>query len=182
MRGGGATGERAAATDFEALYHSTYATLLRAAYAITLDLEVAREISQEAFLRLWERRAQLAPDSNEKAWLLRVATNLAISHRRGLLARLRHRTPPVTQSDPALLALARIEGDAMRRLLLALKPRDRAVLALRYEQDRSFAEIGAVFGRPEATVRTWCHRALSKLQQRMQLSTDPQPIAKELTQ
>lgn len=177
MREGGSTGEREAATEFEALYRATYASLLRTAYAITLDLEVAREISQEAFLRLW---AQLAPDSNEKAWLLRVATNLAISHRRGLLARLRHRTPPPTPSDPAALALGRIESDAMRQCLLGLKPRDRAVLALRYEQDRSFAEIGAVFG-PEATVRTWCHRALGKLHQRMQPSPDGHPIAKELT-
>lgn len=180
--GGEATGEREAATEFEALYRSAYASLLRAAYAITLDLEVAREISQEAFLRLWERRAQLAPDSNEKAWLFRVATNLAISHRRGLLSRMRHRTAPITQSDPALLALARVEGDQMRQHLLSLKPRDRAVLALRYEQDWSFAEIGAMFGRPEATVRTWCHRALSQLQQRMQTSTDSPPIARELTQ
>ena len=169
-------------TDFEALYRSTYTSLLRAAYAITLDLEVAREIGQEAFLRLWERRAQLAPDSNEKAWLIRVATNLAISHRRGLLARMRHRTPPITQSDPAVLALARVEGDQMRQLLLALRPRDRAVLALRYEQDCSFAEIGAVFGRPEATVRTWCHRALSRLQQRMRRSTESPPIAREVSQ
>jgi RNA polymerase sigma factor (sigma-70 family) len=143
---------------------------------------VAREISQEAFLRLWERRAQLAPDSNEKAWLMRVVTNLAISHRRGLLARMRHGTPAITQSDPAVLALARIEGDAMRQLLLGLKPRDRAVLALRYEQDCSFAEIGAVFGRPEATVRTWCHRALSKLQQHMQPSPNPRPAAQELVE
>ena len=113
---------------------------------------------------------------------MRVATNLAISHRRGLLARMRHRTPATTQSDPAVLALARIEGDAMRQFLLGLKPRDRAVLAMRYERDCSFAEIGAVFGRPEGTVRTWCHRALSKLQQRMQPSPNPRPAAQELTE
>jgi RNA polymerase sigma-70 factor (ECF subfamily) len=143
-------------------------------------MEVAREISQEAFLRLWERRDQLAPDSNEKAWLMRVTTNLAISHRRGLIARMRHRTTPTAHSDPALMALARTEGDAMRQLLLALSPRERAVLALRYEQDLSFSEIGAMLGRPEATARTWCYRALRKLQKRMLTSTESPPIAQGL--
>jgi RNA polymerase sigma-70 factor (ECF subfamily) len=55
----------------------------------------------------------------------------------------------------------------MRRALLHLRRRDRALLVLRFEQDLSFPEIGRIFGRPEATVKTWVHRALDRLQQDM---------------
>jgi RNA polymerase sigma-70 factor (ECF subfamily) len=139
---------------------------------------VAREITHEAFLRLWERRDRLAADSNEKAWLMRVAINLAITHRRGMLVRRRHVAPPVMGVDPAAQALARIEGDAMRRALLTLQPYERAVVGLRYQQDLSFLEIGEMLGRPEATVRTSCHRALEKLHRQLEPSTGNRPVAK----
>lgn len=178
MRGRRETNEPAAARDFDALYRRLYPQLLRASYAITLDLEVAREITHEAFLRLWERRDRLAADSNEKAWLMRVATNLALSHRRGVLVRRRHSAAQAIGADPAAVALARIEGDAMRQALRTLQPYERAVLDLRYQQDLSFLEIGELLGRPEATVRTSCHRALEKLHRHLDVSTVARPVAK----
>ena len=55
----------------------------------------------------------------------------------------------------------------MRKELLTLHPRERAVLALRYGREMSFAEIGAILRQPEGTVRTSCHRALQKLRLRL---------------
>jgi RNA polymerase sigma factor (sigma-70 family) len=118
-------------------------------------------------MRLWERRNKLAADSNEKAWLMRVAVNLAISHRRGFMVSLRHRVAAPSSPDPATVAIIRMEGDKVRKALLALHPRERAVLALRYGREMSFAEIGVILGQPEGTVRTACHRAVQKLRVRM---------------
>jgi RNA polymerase sigma factor (sigma-70 family) len=137
--------------------------LLRASIAITLDLEVAREITHEAFMRLWERRNKLRVDSNQKAWLMRVVVNLAISHRRSLVARLWQRIPEPAAPDPSSVAISRLEGEKIRAALLTLHPRERAVLALRYGKDLSFAEIGSILDEHEATVRTRCHRAVLKL-------------------
>ena len=118
-------------------------------------------------MRLWERRDQLAADSNEKAWLTRVAVNLAISHRRGFIVSLRHRVAAPASPDPAAVAITRLEGDKVRKALLTLQARERAVLALRYGREMSFAEIGAILGQPEGTVRTACHRAVQKLRVRL---------------
>lgn len=159
---------------FDSLYRSLYSGLVRSVYLIVLDGEVAQEITHEAFLRLWQRRDRLAPGSNERAWLMRVATNLAISHRRSLLTRWRMRQEPVTCADPGAVALAQMELAEMRRALLTLKPRERAVLALRFGEDLSFAQIGSVVGRPEGTVKTWLHRALAKLRVRLE---SPSPVA-----
>ena len=52
----------------------------------------------------------------------------------------------------------------MRRALRRLPRRERALLALRFEQGLSFPEIGQIFGRPEPTVKTWVHRALDRLE------------------
>ena len=91
---------------------------------------------------------------------------------------LRHRASDAPALDPATAAIARIEREEMRRALLHLRRRDRAVLALRFEQDLTFPEIGRIFGRPEATVKTWVHRALDKLQNELG-GAQPSPAVEE---
>lgn len=152
---------------FEALYRGLYPLVVRTVYLVVLDPDIAQEICHEAFLRLWQHRNRLGEQANERAWLMRVAINLAIDHRRSLLTALRHRGNEAPAIDPATAALAHIDREEMRRALLGLRKRDRALLALRFEQDLSFPEIGRIFGRPEATVKTWVHRALDRLQRQM---------------
>ena len=152
---------------FEALYRGLYPLVVRTVYLVVLDPDIAQEICHEAFLRLWQHRNRLGERANERAWLMRVAVNLAIDHRRSFLTALRHRGSEAPALDPATAALAHIDREEMRRALLHLPRRDRALLALRFEQDLSFPEIGTIFGRPEATVKTWVHRALDRLQREM---------------
>ena len=163
---------------FEALYRDLYPIVVRTVYLVVLDTDVAQEICHEAFLRRWQHRNRLGEHANERAWLMRVAVNLAIDHRRSLFTALRHQVTVASTPDPATTALAHIEREAMRRALVRLRKRDRALLALRFEQDLSFPEIGMIFGRPEATVKTWVHRALDQLQRELggpQMS----PVAEE---
>ncbi len=152
---------------FEALYRGLYPLVVRTVYLVVLNPDVAQEICHEAFLRLWQHRSRLGDNANEKAWLMRVAINLAIDHRRSLSAALRQRGSDAPPMDPATAAMAHIEREEMRRALLRLRRRDRALLVLRFEQDLSFPEIGRIFGRPEATVKTRVHRALDRLQREM---------------
>lgn len=152
---------------FEDLYRSLYPLVARTVYLVIFDRGVAEEITNEAFLRLWQHRGRLGENSNERAWLMRVAVNLSIDHRRGLLTAFRHRAAGGPAPDPATAALARLDREAMRRALLRLGRRDRALLALRFEQDLSFPEIGRVFARSEGTVKTWVHRALDRLQRQV---------------
>jgi RNA polymerase sigma factor (sigma-70 family) len=152
---------------FEALYRGLYPLVVRTVYLVVLDPDIAQEICHEAFLRLWQHRNRLGEQANERAWVMRVAVNLAIDHRRSLLTALRHQGSDAPAVDPATAALAHIEREEMRRALLGLRRRDRALLVLRFEQDLSFPEIGRIFGRPEATVKTWVHRALDRLQREM---------------
>jgi len=164
---------------FEALYRSLYPLVVRSVYLVVLNPDIAQEICHEAFLRLWQHRDRLVEHSNERAWLMRVAINLAIDHRRSLLAALHHRDTQAPAEDPGNAALAHLDRQQMRRALLRLNKRERALLALRFDQDLSFPEIGLIFGRPEATVKTWVHRALDRLQRDME-SLPAWPAAEEL--
>jgi RNA polymerase sigma-70 factor (ECF subfamily) len=164
--------------DFEAAYRSLYPLVARTAYLIVFDWAVAQEIVQEAFGRYWQHRDQLGPTGAHKAWLVRVAVNLAIDHRRGIISALRQRVAPPDAPDPGDLALTRIEIRDMRAALLRVSKRDRAILALRFEQDLSFPEIGQILGAPEGTVRTQLHRALDRLRHELRGDT-PTELAKE---
>lgn len=150
--------------DFERLYREHYPLVVRTVYLMILDRDIAQEITHEAFLRLWQHGARIERGGNTRAWLMKVAVNLAIDHRRSLLASVRQRLAPPRIEDPAQLALARLDRQRMRQALLKLPVRDRAILVLRFEQDLTFPEIGRVLGRPEATVKTWVHRALNRLE------------------
>ena len=163
---------------FEALYRVLYPLVVRTVYLVILDPDVAQEITHEAFLRLWEHWDRLAENANDRAWLMRVAVNLAIDHRRRLFTAWRHRTAPPPAEDPATTAISRLERGQMRGALRQLSTRDRVLLALRFDQGLSFPEIGIIVGRPEATVKTWVHRALDRLQQELG-GSQPAPSAEE---
>lgn len=152
---------------FEVRYRALYPLVVRTVYLVILNPDVAQEITHDAFLRLWQHRGRLGQHANDKAWLLRVAINLTIDHRRALFTALRYRGADAAPPDPATAALDRLEREEMRRALRHLPARDRALLALRFEQDLSFPEIGQIFGRPEATVKTQVHRALDRLQREL---------------
>ena len=148
---------------FDGIYTSTYRAVIGCAYFIVLDRDIAAEITHDAFLRLWEHHGRLVRGSNEKAWLIRVVTNLGISYRRSQGAAWRRHVERQEPVDPGLHALNNLELVRVRRALLRLEPRDRAVISLRFDSGLGFAEIGAIVGKSENTVKTRFHRALDTL-------------------
>jgi len=152
---------------FDSLYSATYRAVMGCAYFVVLDRDVAAEITHDAFIRLWERYGRLPAESNEKAWLIRVATSLAISHPRSQGAAYRRHADYLEPADPGLQALNNLELVRVRRALLMLEPRDRAVISLRFDSGLGFAEIGSIVGKPENTVKTRFLRSLETLRREL---------------
>src|SRR5271155_3376577 len=63
--------------DFEALYNRHNREVWALAYARWMNADTALDITQEAFLRLWKKWEEGEAILNPRAWLLRVARNLA---------------------------------------------------------------------------------------------------------
>jgi RNA polymerase sigma-70 factor (ECF subfamily) len=147
------------------IYESDHASLEGFVRAITRDPEAAQEISQEAFTRLLlEVRAGRPPD-NPRAWLRRVASNLAISRGRHIQVVDRKHAWLVSHElgDSAEVAALRHEEAAVVVEALArLQATDREALVLA-AAGLSGAEIGERLGRSDGAARTLLCRARQKL-------------------
>src|SRR3954452_25341309 len=84
--------------DFEALYQRHSREVWALAYARWLNADVALDIMQEAFLRLWKQWQQDGGEIlNPRAWLLRVARNLAEDYAKSAFRRNGTQAPQTLQ-------------------------------------------------------------------------------------
>ena len=133
-------------------------TLYRAALAILGDAQEAEDAVQDAFLRCWEKAPEFESGEHAKAWLLRVTVNGGKSR---LRAPWRRRTAPLLDTYPA-------DGPEERETLeavQALPAADRAVVHLYYYEGYKTAEIAAMTGQREGTVRSRLSRARARLRE-----------------
>lgn len=131
-------------------------TLYRAAAAILGDAHEAEDAVQDAFLA-WLEKTPSCPDAaHERAWLLRVTVNGCKSR---LRSPWRRRTAPLPESYPA----ATPEEHAALDAVLSLPPKERATVHLFYYEGYQTAEIAAILGEREGTVRSRLSRCRKKL-------------------
>src|SRR5258708_1502709 len=83
--------------DFEALYERHSREVWALAYARWLNADLAMDIMQEAFMRLWKQWQAREEILNPRAWLLRVARNLAEDHAKSAFRR-NGTHPPATMN------------------------------------------------------------------------------------
>lgn len=157
-----------AAEAIKVLYPREGETVYRTIYGIVLDAAEAQDLTQETFVRAyraWDRFDR----GNVRAWLLRIATNLAITHYR--TQRRRRRVAPwMLASGPQSEEPQRKseDEDLVRWLMRPLSPEQRLLVTLHYYQQIPRAEIAGQLGIPVGTVASRINRAMQVLRQRAQ--------------
>jgi RNA polymerase sigma-70 factor, ECF subfamily len=134
-----------------------------------MDSDQAMDITQEVFLRLWKQWEVGEVILNPRAWLLRVARNLAEDYTKSAFRRNGTQPPElmngVRSSQP--LPIEKLERDELfaqlRAILEELAPADREILTLRYALEYDANEIA---DRLEIAV-TAVHMRLSRARQRL---------------
>lgn len=153
----------------------------RLAWSILGDADEAKDLSQEAFLRLYERADRFDGRSKFSTWFHRLLVNLCLDHRRRRGSWLRRifregesddpldvlDRLPAADADPVTAIANRQDASALWKAAEGLSPQQRAALALHVEDDLSAREIAEVLGCAEATVRVHLHRALGTLRKSM---------------
>jgi RNA polymerase sigma-70 factor (ECF subfamily) len=134
-----------------------------------MDSDLAMDVTQEAYLRLWRQWEAGDEIQNPRAWLLKVARNLAEDYAKSAFRRNGTQPPELLDGvrSPQELPAERLEKEEMfarlRAELEELSPADRDILTLRYALDYDANTIAEIL---EVNV-TAVHMRLSRARQRL---------------
>jgi RNA polymerase sigma-70 factor (ECF subfamily) len=142
-------------SDLEDLYRRRQAAFQVMLASVTGNVESARDVVQEAFVRALQKQEGFRGEGSLEAWVWRIAFRVAVgskgSHEFGV-----DEVPEVAfvdeSRDPTLAAAVR-----------GLPPQRRMAIFLRYFADLSYAEIGEVLGISEGTVAATLFKAHQQL-------------------
>lgn len=143
--------------EFEALYRTHWAAMLRLAWLLTGNREDAEDVVHDAFVRLEHRYGDL--DVPEAYLRVVVANGARGLHRRRVVERRHAPSETETHVDP--------EVEEIWRHVRALPARQRQVLVLRFYMDMSVEQTAEVLRCPEGTVKSLGHRGLARLRRRL---------------
>jgi RNA polymerase sigma-70 factor, ECF subfamily len=164
---------------FEQLVRSYDQGVLRLAMNLLRSSEDARDVYQEAFLRVYRNLHLFRFDCSFHTWLHRIVTNLCLDQLRRRKVRREEPTVAQTGDGPVdyiqNLPEERVDGDPQRRLLNkelnariervleGLTPRERTVFELRHYQGLRLKAIGEILGSSEEAAKNCLFRVTQKM-------------------
>jgi RNA polymerase sigma-70 factor (ECF subfamily) len=159
--------------EFEALYERHSREVWALAFARWNNFDTAMDIMQETFLRLWRQWEAGEQILNPRAWLLRVARNLAEDFAKSAFRRNGTHPPQtmngVRSQEP--LPLEMLERDEtfgrLRVAMEELSKADREILTLRYALDYDTNQIAKVLDKNPTAVHMRLSRARQRLAERL---------------
>jgi RNA polymerase sigma-70 factor, ECF subfamily len=179
-------GNRAA---FEELVHRYDREVLRLALNLMRRPEDARDVYQEAFLKVYRNLHRFRSECSFFTWLYRVVTNVCLDHLRRRQARPEDQAPELNSGRPEETGLGdfferqkehRPTLDPERSLIgkeieariaaamQRLSPRERVVFEMKHYQGLKLRAIGEALGTTEETVKNSLFRATRKLRSQLE--------------
>jgi len=168
---------------FEVLVRSYDQSVLGLAMNLLRSVEDARDVYQEAFMRVYKNIHSFRFDCSFHTWLYRIVTNICFDLLRKRKIRKEEQPVVETEEGPVDRTYSveeeRAEGDPERKLhvrqlgarigaaLLSLTPRERTVFELRHYQGMRLKTIGDILGTSEEAAKNCLFRATQKM--RMEL-------------
>lgn len=147
--------------DFDDFYRREFASMVALAHTICGDGQLAEDLAQEALSRAHGQWSKIARYDKPGAWLRRVTINLALSRRRRLAREViglgRQRPEPVGPVDEI-----GEDGDIWEAVA-KLAPKQRAAIALFYQEDLSTTEIAEILDCKVSTATSHLSQARRRL-------------------
>ena len=163
-----AKGDQAA---FERLYQATRAKLYGVALRILRRADLADEVIQEAYLKVWNAAGQFDPAlASPITWMVAIARNRAIDL-------VRKKSEISIEEEPEVLEVAaenplplakREMSEELKRLLACMGGLDeerRRLVLLAYYSGWSRDQLAAKFDKPVNTIKTWLRRSLAEIRE-----------------
>ncbi|MEZ5401113.1 MAG: sigma-70 family RNA polymerase sigma factor [Bryobacteraceae bacterium] len=164
---------------FEELVRSYDQNVLRLAYQLLRSQEDARDVYQEAFLRVHRNLKNFRFDCSFHTWLYRIVTNLCLDQLRKKRVRreesatveteegVRDRLLAVAETNASSDPLRRLASSQVRQRIEAalsdLTPRERTVFHMRHHEGMRLRAIGEMLGTTEEAAKNCLFRATQKM-------------------
>lgn len=164
---------------FEQLVRTYDQSVLRLAMNLLRSPEDARDVYQEAFLRVYRNLHAFRFDCSFHTWLYRIVTNICLDQLRkrkvrkeepsvvetgdGLVDRMDGFEEEGVDSNPERTMLNRQLQDKIESALEDLTPRERMVFELRHYQGLRLRNIGEMLGTSEEAAKNCLFRATQKM-------------------
>ena len=166
------------AQSFDQLMRLHQRRVYRVIFVLVRDDDLADVLTQECFLRAYQKLGSFRGDCRVDTWLLRIAVNLVRDHgksrRNSFWKRLvgleKERidskfTLVLAQPSPEASLLAREELKEVWKALDAVSAQQRTIFLLRYAEEMSLAEIAGVLGLAIGSVKAQLFRATSRVRE-----------------
>jgi RNA polymerase sigma-70 factor, ECF subfamily len=171
--------QRGDAEAFEQLVRSYDHNVLRMAFNLLHSEEDARDVYQEAFLRVYRNLPKFRFDCAFSTWLYRIVANLCLDQIRkrkvrkeeavavqtasGEVDRLQFVAEQRADVDPQRQFMSAEVNSRIRKILDQLTPRERVVFEMRHFQGMRLRSIGAALGVTEEAAKNCLFRATQKM-------------------
>ena len=129
----------------------------------------AADLTQEVFLRVWEKAKRYNPSTNVHTWVFSIAYNLLTDHYRHIgyqeqyTAYVQSSETEAKDENVSILLDKEQFDKALSEVLTALSEAEQLLFDLRFTQELSVADIAVIIQIPEGTVKSRLHSLTQKL-------------------
>lgn len=159
--------KNAFATIIQTYKNPLYATILR----MTYDAQLAQDLVQEAFIKIYEQLPNYKATGSFKSWLYRVAINHCLDELRK--KQYQYKNEPIEEeqlvdkNNPEVVYLKKEKERQLEGLLSQLPEQERMILLLRFNNECSYEEISELLHISVSDVRNKLHRSKKKMRQQV---------------
>lgn len=143
---------------YERAFEDHWDGVFRFSLAWTNDWAAAEDLTQDAYLRLWQHRTGLDWDRPVLPWLLVAARRLATDRFRSMRRRV------LPRADHVLDESIRVRWLDVQAAMGRLSPLERSALVLTAIEGWSYAEVASALGTSDGALRAAVSRARQKLE------------------
>ena len=144
--------------------------VFRLCFRFVKNREDAMDLTQEVFIKAFEKLTAFRGDARFKTWLYRVAVNHCLNHVKKNSREFVEVDESIGSVKPSFhnKLLEKERRAIVRKLMVKLPPKQKAILELRMNDNLSYEEIAEILGRSVSTIKSSVFFALTKLKKMVQ--------------
>jgi len=162
--------------EFKKRYLKQHKLLYRISWSLTQNVQDAEDLVQDTYLRLWQKRDILPPESETDAYLITVVKNLFYDRQRKMQidtrADIDKVSDPVDDDNPEDMLVQSSENQRVMKAIDDLPPGERKILSMHVIDSKSYAELEQETGLKQNYLRQIVMRAKNKLTDKLKGHTN----------